>query len=228
MSLSQSQKKAFRSIGHHLDPIVTVSENGLSEGVVTELERALHDHHTKPVGQQHRRRGVRPPRHGAAERALHGHHTRPVGQQYRRRGVRPPRHRAAERAHLLARHRAGLVRAADRGRDGRRAGVARDALECYSPEALGAALRRNAARAPRERLTKLQSAAVSLPSAGAAAPLRARAAQPATTQLKATPAPQPWRRAPSARTLKGETTPPTHEKGSAPRQQCGPRRAPPR
>ncbi|MFC0325121.1 ribosome assembly RNA-binding protein YhbY [Halomonas organivorans] len=44
MSLSQAQKKAFRSIGHHLDPVVTVSENGLSEGVLAELERALRDH----------------------------------------------------------------------------------------------------------------------------------------------------------------------------------------
>lgn len=44
MSLSQAQKKAFRSIGHHLDPVVTVSENGASEGVLAELERALTDH----------------------------------------------------------------------------------------------------------------------------------------------------------------------------------------
>ncbi|MDR5866344.1 ribosome assembly RNA-binding protein YhbY [Halomonas koreensis] len=44
MSLSQAQKKAFRSIGHHLDPVVTVSENGLSEGVLAELDRALADH----------------------------------------------------------------------------------------------------------------------------------------------------------------------------------------
>ena len=44
MSLSQAQKKAFRSIGHHLDPVVTVSENGLSEGVLAELDRALRDH----------------------------------------------------------------------------------------------------------------------------------------------------------------------------------------
>ncbi|WP_183385349.1 ribosome assembly RNA-binding protein YhbY [Halomonas stenophila] len=44
MSLSQAQKKAFRSIGHHLDPVVTVSENGLSEGVIAELDRALSDH----------------------------------------------------------------------------------------------------------------------------------------------------------------------------------------
>ena len=44
MSLSSAQKKAFRSIGHHLQPIVTVSENGLSEGALQELERALRDH----------------------------------------------------------------------------------------------------------------------------------------------------------------------------------------
>lgn len=44
MSLSQAQKKAFRSIGHHLNPVVTVSENGLSEGVMAELDRALSDH----------------------------------------------------------------------------------------------------------------------------------------------------------------------------------------
>lgn len=44
MSLSQAQKKAFRSIGHHLNPVVTVSEGGLSEGVMAELDRALSDH----------------------------------------------------------------------------------------------------------------------------------------------------------------------------------------
>lgn len=44
MSLSQAQKKAFRSIGHHLNPVVTVSENGLTEGVLAELARALEDH----------------------------------------------------------------------------------------------------------------------------------------------------------------------------------------
>ncbi|WP_110685798.1 YhbY family RNA-binding protein [Salinicola aestuarinus] len=44
MSLSPAQKKAYRSIGHHLQPIVTVSENGLSEGALQELQRALRDH----------------------------------------------------------------------------------------------------------------------------------------------------------------------------------------
>ncbi|MBF7053478.1 ribosome assembly RNA-binding protein YhbY [Halomonas sp. KAO] len=44
MSLSQAQKKAFRSIGHHLNPVVMISENGISEGVLAELDRALNDH----------------------------------------------------------------------------------------------------------------------------------------------------------------------------------------
>ena len=44
MALSQDQKKHFRRIAHHLKPVVMVSDNGLSEGVMTELERALEDH----------------------------------------------------------------------------------------------------------------------------------------------------------------------------------------
>ncbi|MYL24854.1 ribosome assembly RNA-binding protein YhbY [Vreelandella massiliensis] len=44
MSLSQAQKKAFRSIGHYLNPVVTVSENGVSDNLLAELERALRDH----------------------------------------------------------------------------------------------------------------------------------------------------------------------------------------
>lgn len=44
MSLSADQKKRFRTIAHHLKPVVIVAEKGLSEGVLTELERALEDH----------------------------------------------------------------------------------------------------------------------------------------------------------------------------------------
>ncbi|GAB2720269.1 ribosome assembly RNA-binding protein YhbY [Halomonas garicola] len=42
--MSQAQKKALRSIGHHLKPVVTVSENGISENLIAELDRALRDH----------------------------------------------------------------------------------------------------------------------------------------------------------------------------------------
>ncbi|HZJ91938.1 MAG TPA: ribosome assembly RNA-binding protein YhbY [Thiopseudomonas sp.] len=44
MSLTQEQKKQFKSIGHHLKPIVTVADNGLTESVLAELDRALNDH----------------------------------------------------------------------------------------------------------------------------------------------------------------------------------------
>lgn len=44
MALDQAKIKLLRGIGHKLNPIVTISENGLTEGVVAELERALNDH----------------------------------------------------------------------------------------------------------------------------------------------------------------------------------------
>jgi RNA-binding protein len=42
--LDPTRKKQMRTIGHHLNPVVTVSEKGMSEGVHMELERALEDH----------------------------------------------------------------------------------------------------------------------------------------------------------------------------------------
>lgn len=44
MSLTQEQKKQYKSIGHHLKPVLIVAEQGLTEGVLNELERALKDH----------------------------------------------------------------------------------------------------------------------------------------------------------------------------------------
>lgn len=44
MTLSADQKKHFRTIGHHLKPVVTIADGGLTEGVLTELDRALEDH----------------------------------------------------------------------------------------------------------------------------------------------------------------------------------------
>lgn len=44
MPLTQEQKKQFKSIGHHLKPVLIVADNGLTEGVMGELERALNDH----------------------------------------------------------------------------------------------------------------------------------------------------------------------------------------
>ena len=36
--------KHLRTLGHHLKPVVTIAERGLTEGVAAELERALEDH----------------------------------------------------------------------------------------------------------------------------------------------------------------------------------------
>jgi RNA-binding protein len=44
MSLSNEQKKRYRSIGHDLNPVVTVAGNGLSDNVIAETNRALEDH----------------------------------------------------------------------------------------------------------------------------------------------------------------------------------------
>jgi RNA-binding protein len=44
MALPNEKIKAFRGIGHNLKPIVTIAENGITEGVQLELERALNDH----------------------------------------------------------------------------------------------------------------------------------------------------------------------------------------
>ena len=44
MALSSEQKKAYKRIGHHLKPVVIVSEQGTTEGVLAELDRALNDH----------------------------------------------------------------------------------------------------------------------------------------------------------------------------------------
>lgn len=44
MALTNEKIKAYRSIGHRLKPVVMIAEQGVSEGVQLELERALNDH----------------------------------------------------------------------------------------------------------------------------------------------------------------------------------------
>ena len=43
-TLTASDKKQLRSIGHNLNPVVMIGDKGLSEGVMLELNRALEDH----------------------------------------------------------------------------------------------------------------------------------------------------------------------------------------
>lgn len=44
MAVSSTRKKQYRSIGHGLNPVVTVAGKGLSENVLAEIDRALEDH----------------------------------------------------------------------------------------------------------------------------------------------------------------------------------------
>lgn len=44
MPLKAAQKKNLRAQAHHLKPLVTVADKGLSENVIAEIERALYDH----------------------------------------------------------------------------------------------------------------------------------------------------------------------------------------
>ena len=41
---SQQDIKQLRAIGHKLKPVVTVAGNGLSDAVITEIDRALNQH----------------------------------------------------------------------------------------------------------------------------------------------------------------------------------------
>ncbi len=44
MQLDQAKIKQFRTIGHKLTPVVLIGENGVTEGLIGELTRALADH----------------------------------------------------------------------------------------------------------------------------------------------------------------------------------------
>jgi len=44
MILNNQQKKRFRTIGHQLQPVVTVAGKGITENILTETTRALTDH----------------------------------------------------------------------------------------------------------------------------------------------------------------------------------------
>jgi RNA-binding protein len=44
MSLNTAQRTHLRRLGHTLEPIVLVGQNGIGPNLVAELERALNDH----------------------------------------------------------------------------------------------------------------------------------------------------------------------------------------
>ena len=43
-TLNTQMKKSLRGVAHHLDPVVAVSERGITHGIVEETQRALSDH----------------------------------------------------------------------------------------------------------------------------------------------------------------------------------------
>lgn len=44
MTLSTKQKQFLKSIAHHLNPVVMLGGNGLTEGVLAEIDNALNHH----------------------------------------------------------------------------------------------------------------------------------------------------------------------------------------
>lgn len=62
MSLQARDRRDLRRIGHHLDPVVTVGDGGVSDGVIAEAERALEDHELikirLPAGDREQRRAL--------------------------------------------------------------------------------------------------------------------------------------------------------------------------
>jgi RNA-binding protein len=59
MPLSERQKKHLRRLAHALRPIVMLGNGGLTDGVVSELERALTDHELVKVAARVGERGAR-------------------------------------------------------------------------------------------------------------------------------------------------------------------------
>ena len=44
MTLSNSLKKQYKAIAHNLNPVIIIGEKVITDGVLSELERALNDH----------------------------------------------------------------------------------------------------------------------------------------------------------------------------------------
>ena len=44
MSLSSKERKSLKAAAHHLKPVILVGQNGITEGVIKETDRALETH----------------------------------------------------------------------------------------------------------------------------------------------------------------------------------------
>lgn len=80
MPLTSAQKKQFRSIGHHLSPVVQVSENGMSDGAVAEVKRALSDHELIKVKLMSNERDERKAQAEALAEKVHAEVVQTIGK----------------------------------------------------------------------------------------------------------------------------------------------------
>ena len=44
MALDGKTRRKLRALGHHLDPVVIIGHQGVTDGIVAAVEQALHDH----------------------------------------------------------------------------------------------------------------------------------------------------------------------------------------
>ncbi|MBL8489413.1 MAG: ribosome assembly RNA-binding protein YhbY [Rhodocyclaceae bacterium] len=44
IALNPAQRRALRAAAHHLNPVVTIAQKGLTEGVLAEIDRSLNAH----------------------------------------------------------------------------------------------------------------------------------------------------------------------------------------
>ena len=59
MSLTSKQRKALKAEAHHLNPVIRVGQNGISEGVIQETDIALNTHELIKVQVQQGDREMR-------------------------------------------------------------------------------------------------------------------------------------------------------------------------
>ena len=90
-TLNARQKKHLRGLAHHLDPVVIVGDNGLSDAVLSEIERALNDHELIKVKLRAERAQRRQMATEIADRcsAVTVHTIGQVASFYRRRAEKP-------------------------------------------------------------------------------------------------------------------------------------------